>query len=187
MAGVIMVNGSPNAASRLNGIVSHVRRRLALGGHAADEIRVADLPAQDLVLGRSDNPEIREAVGRVERADAVIFASPVYKASYTGLLKLFLDVLPQHILADKWVAPVFMGGTIAHLLAVEFAFKPVAAALGARRFAPSVYAVDVQVTRAERNGDVQFDLDDELKKRLDAMLDELVRELEAPVPSRSRA
>lgn len=186
LASVVIVNGSPNAASRLTGIVNHVQRQLALGGHAADEIRVADLPARDLVFGRFDKLEIKEAVGRVERADAVIFASPVYKASYTGLLKLFLDVLPQHILADKWVAPVFIGGTIAHLLAVEFAFKPVAAALGARRFAPSVYAVDVQVTRSERNGDVQFELDDELKTRLDAMLFELEKELEVLAHARSR-
>jgi FMN reductase len=185
LAGVVIVNGSPNAASRLNGLVNHVQRRLALGGHAVEEIRVAELPAEDLVFGRSDHPDIREAVGMVERAKAVVFASPVYKASYTGLLKLFLDVLPQRILDDKWVAPVFIGGTIAHLLSVEFAFKPVAAALGARRFAPAVYAVDGQVTRTEENGDVRFELDDELQARLDAMLDELGKELEVPAHARS--
>jgi len=177
MADIVLVNGSPNAASRLTGIVDHVRRRLEVNGHAADVIQVADLPVLDLAFGRSDRPEIREAVARVERADAVVFASPVYKASYTGLLKLFLDVLPQQILADKWVAPVFIGGTIAHLLTLEFAFKPVTAALGARRFAPAVYAVDQQVMRSERNGGVHYELDRELKTRLDGMIFELEKEL----------
>jgi len=177
MADIVLVNGSPNPASRLSGIINHVRRRLDLSGHAADVIQVADLPIHDLAFGRSDKPEIREAVAKVERADAVVFASPVYKASYTGLLKLFLDVLPQQVLADKWVAPVFIGGTIAHLLTLEFAFKPVAAALGARRFAPAVYAVDQQVIRSERNGDVHFELDKELRTRLDAMIFELEKEL----------
>jgi FMN reductase len=187
LAYVVIVNGSPNAASRLNGIVNHIERHLSQGGNAAEEIRVADLPAQDLVFGRYDKPEIKEAVGKVERADAVVFASPVYKASYTGLLKLFLDVLPQHVLNDKWVAPVFIGGTIAHLLSVEFAFKPVAAALGARRFVPAVYAVDLQVTRAERNGGAGFELDAELKTRLEAMLFELEKELEVRDHAQSRA
>src|SRR5690606_24241729 len=103
--------------------------------------------------------------------------SPVYKASYTGLLKLFLDVLPQHVLNDKWVAPVFIGGTIAHLLSVEFAFKPVAAALGARRFAPAVYAVDLQVTRAERNGGAGFGPEEEPQARAEARLFEAGMEL----------
>jgi len=187
MADIVLVNGSPNAASRLTGIVDHVRRRLEVNGHAADVIQVADLPVLDLAFGRSDRPEIREAVARVERADAVVFASPVYKASYTGLLKLFLDVLPQQILADKWVAPVFIGGTIAHLLTLEFAFKPVAAALGARRFAPAVYAVDQQVMRSERNGEMHYELDKELKTRLDAMIVELEKELGVKGRARSGA
>lgn len=179
MANVVIVNGSPNAASRLTGMLNHAEQLLARHGIQVEAIHVAELPANDLVFGRYDKREIKAAIARVEHADAVLFASPVYKASYTGLLKLFIDLLPRDILADKWVAPVFIGGTIAHLLSVDFAFKPVAAAIGARRFAPVVYAVDAQVTRTEQNGELHFELDAELKERLEAAIGQLARELGA--------
>jgi FMN reductase len=181
MAKVVIVNGSPNAASRLTGILNHAEQLLAKSGIQVEAIHVADLPANDLVFGRYDKKEIKEAIARVGSADAVLFASPVYKASYTGLLKLFIDLLPRDVLADKWVAPVFIGGTIAHLLSVDFGFKPVAAAIGARRFAPVVYAVDTQVTRTEKNGELHYELDAELKERLEAAIRQLAAELGAAV------
>jgi len=52
---------------------------------------------------------------------------------------------------------------------------------------PAVYAVDLQVTRAERNGGAGFELDAELKTRLEAMLFELEKELEVRDHAQSRA
>lgn len=177
MSNVVIVNGSPNPASRLTGIVQHVEQHLRKKGVFGGLIHVSELPADDLLFGRYDSPAVQRAVSRIESADAVVFASPVYKASYSGLLKTFLDLLPQQSLAGKWVAPVFIGGTISHLLTVEYAFKPVAAALGARKFTPIVYAVDTQVTRTGENGDTVYVLQEELKGRLDQMILELYRDL----------
>jgi FMN reductase len=55
----------------------------------------------------------------------------VYKAAYTGLLKAFLDLLPQYALAGKTVLPLVTGGTSAHVLAVDYALRPVLASMGA--------------------------------------------------------
>ncbi|AGA58561.1 FMN reductase, SsuE family [Thermobacillus composti KWC4] len=165
---VLILSGSPNPQSRLAGIISHLETTLAARGVDVDHLAAASLPAEDLIFGRFDSPAVQEANARVARADAVIVASPVYKASYTGLLKTFLDLLPQKGLEGKTVLPVMIGGTIAHLLAIEFALKPVLSALGARRFAGEVYALDTQVERKETPGGVIYELQDELRERLDA-------------------
>ena len=78
----------------------------------------------------------------VAEADGVIVATPIYKASYTGVIKALLDVLPQHGLRGKAVLPLATGGTLAHLLAVDYALRPVLAALGARHVVSGTFLLD---------------------------------------------
>lgn len=59
-------------------------------------------------------------------------AIPIYKAAYSGLLKTFLDLLPQHAFAGKPVLPLATGGSPAHVLALDYALRPVLTALGAQ-------------------------------------------------------
>lgn len=56
---------------------------------------MAELPAEDLIHTKFESEAIVKANGLVAEADAVIVVSPVYKASYTGVLKTFLDLVPQ--------------------------------------------------------------------------------------------
>jgi FMN reductase len=107
----------------------------------------------------------------VEKADAIIVASPVYKASYTGVLKTYLDLLPQKGLAQKIILPLFIGGSIAHLLTIDYALKPVLSVLGARTILAGVYVVDSLVKRNEQG---QVELATEVKQRLDDSLQELL-------------
>ena len=90
-----------------------------------------------------------EAVASVHAADVVVVATPIYKAAYSGLLKTFLDLLPQDALRGKTVLPLATGGSAAHLLALDYALKPVLAALGARDILDGVFATDAQLVRAE--------------------------------------
>ncbi len=62
---------------------------------------------------------------------AVVVATPIYKAAYTGGLKALFDILPQSALRGKTVLPLATGGSPAHLLAIDYALKPVLSALGA--------------------------------------------------------
>lgn len=177
MPKAVIINGSPNPASRLTGIIQYLERELIRRERYGGLVSVAGLPAEDLILGRYDSPDIVQAHALVESAETVIVASPVYKASYTGVLKTYLDLLPQKGLAGKTVLPIFIGGSLAHLLTIDYAFKPVAAALGARHFASSVYVVDTWITRIEKDGAAVFELHDELKRRLDETLEELESDL----------
>ncbi|WP_276355075.1 NADPH-dependent FMN reductase [Cohnella caldifontis] len=174
MSKIVVIAGSPNPASRLNGLIGSAVRRWQQAGIETGTIQVAELPAEALLSARYAESAIAEAVSAVEQADGVVIAGPVYKAAYSGLLKSFLDLLPQTGLAGKIALPLFIGGTIAHLLSVEYALKPVISALGGRHVLGGVYAVDQWVNRLEDGG---FALSEELQGRLDRAADELAEEL----------
>ncbi|WP_308638719.1 NADPH-dependent FMN reductase [Paenibacillus silvisoli] len=167
MPKVVILSGSPNPVSRLNGMTDYAEEKLRALGWEVKSLHAASLPAEDLVLARWDSPAIKEANQLIEGADAVIVASPVYKASFTGVLKTYLDLLPQTGLEGKVVLPLFIGGTIAHLLTIDYALKPVLSALYARHVSAGVYAVDAQIQKTPEGG---LQLEEELVRRLDAAI-----------------
>lgn len=81
----------------------------------------------------------QKAIGRVRRAACVIIASPVYRASYTGILKNFLDVLPLEALQGKPVGIVAMGGSNHHYLGVDWQLRCTLSWFGAVVAPTSVY------------------------------------------------
>jgi len=174
MSGIVIISGSPTPGSRLNGIIEHVEKNWVGKGIEVGHIRVADLPAEALLHANFKNESILAALARVEAASGVVIASPVYKASYTGILKAFLDLLPQTGLKGKVTLPLFIGGTIAHLLSLDYALKPVLSVLGSRNILGGVFAIDQWVQRLEGGG---YELSEELRERLDRSAEELAEEI----------
>jgi FMN reductase len=74
-----------------------------------------------------------------------VFASPTYKASYTGLLKAFLDRYGSNGLAGVVAVPVMTGGWPGHLLAVEVHLRPVLVELGATVPARGLYVTEPEL------------------------------------------
>lgn len=87
--------------------------------------------------------------------------------AYSGVLKVFLDLLPADALCGKTVLPLATGGSPAHLLALDYALKPVLSALGARDILGGVFAADAQLAPHESGGYVP---DAALVERLDRAL-----------------
>ncbi|MFC5469841.1 NADPH-dependent FMN reductase [Cohnella suwonensis] len=175
MSRIVIIHGSPTPGSRLNGIVGYVESKWKEKGIEIDHVHVAELPAEALLHANFKDESIIAAVGKVEAASGVVIASPVYKASFTGILKAFLDLLPQKGLQDKAALPLFIGGTISHLLILDYAIKPVLSVLGSRNIHGGVYAIDQWVQRLEGGG---FELSEELRERLTNAADEFAEELE---------
>lgn len=173
MAQVLAIAGSPAHPSRSYAILEQAQSRLAAQQISTEILAVRDLPAEALLFAQFDHPAIQSAKALVESAEALIIATPVYKASYTGVLKSFLDLLPQTGLASKTILPIATGGTIAHLLTIDYAIKPVLSALGARDILSGIYIVDQQVQI--QNGSVH--LDAEIEQRLETSLQDLVKTL----------
>ena len=114
---ILLLAGSPSTPSRSTRLLHHVGERLALLGHRYVKLHVRDLPAQALVHADFNDEVLRVAREQVAQADAVVIATPVYKAAYSGILKAFLDLLPQDGLRGKLVLPLATGGSQSHMLA----------------------------------------------------------------------
>jgi len=130
MSFVVTIAGSPSAASSSQALLRHVVRRLEVAGHEVRGVVPRELPADALLAGDLSNRAIAEAVALVAAADAVIVSTPVFQAAYSGLLKVFLDVLPQFGFAGKPVLPLVTGGSPAHVLTLDYALRPVLQAMG---------------------------------------------------------
>jgi FMN reductase len=124
---VAVVVGNPKPRSRTYQAAHIVAERLS--GRPADlDIDLTDVGAA--LLDWSD-PGVASLVAAVQASDLVVVASPTYKASYTGLLKLFLDRFAGGSLAGVTAVPLMLGGHWKHALAADMLLKPVLVELGA--------------------------------------------------------
>lgn len=168
---IVSLSGSPSPRSRSAWLLQLAQARLQSAAHEQHAIVVRELPAHALVAADTADRSVRDAIARVAAADLLIVATPIYKAAYSGLLKLFLDLLPQDALRGKAVLPIATGGSLAHLLAMDYALKPVLSALGARDILDGVFATDAQL-RVHASGG--YAPDEALVERLNRALQPLV-------------
>ena len=78
----------------------------------------------------------------MKNAHGIIVATPIYKASFSGLLKAALDILPQYAFVGKVILPLGTGGSLAHMLALDYALRPVLQSMGARHIVQSHFVLD---------------------------------------------
>ncbi|MHB1139405.1 MAG: NADPH-dependent FMN reductase, partial [Microthrixaceae bacterium] len=113
---VVVVVGNPQPASRTAAAALAVGTRVAeLTGGTVDLIELAEHGPALLSWGDPTVEELRAAVGA---ARALVVSSPTYKASYTGLTKLFLDRFDAGELGGTPTVAMMTGGSPAHALTV---------------------------------------------------------------------
>ncbi len=172
MGKVVIINGGNQKKSRLTALQYKVEEFLTAKDLSFETIYVHELPADDLITANFLSEAIINANRQVEAADIVVILTPIYKGSFSGILKTYLDVLPQKALERKTIIPIAIGGSIGHLLSIEYALKPVLSILGATEILNTVYVVDQQVDRLE-NG--EYAIEKEAEDRLLQTLEELER------------
>jgi FMN reductase len=160
---VLLIAASPSSRSRSGALLGAAAERLQHLGLPTQTLRLRDLPAQALLHADLRDPQLQQALRAVAQARVVVLATPIYKAAYSGLLKVFLDLLPQDGLTDKTVWSLASGGSLAHLLALDYALLPVLATLGARSQIDPVYATDAQLGTG---ADGEYRIGDEISRRL---------------------
>lgn len=121
-----------------------VVRRLAEDGVEA-RVEVVELRehAHDLannLLTHFPGGDLRAVLDTVVNADGVIAVTPIFTASYSGLFKMFFDVLDKDALAGKPVLMGATGGTARHSLALEHAVRPMFAYLHSLVVPTAVFA-----------------------------------------------
>jgi FMN reductase len=149
---IAVVSGSPAPASRSLALARHVGTELSARGFGVETLDVRDLPPAGLLGLCLDAPAIRAALDLVARADGLVLVTPVFKAAYSGALKIFLDALPQSALAGKVVLPIAIGGTLAHLLAIDYALRPVLASMGSPHVVGALFLLDSWLPRTDAGG-----------------------------------
>ncbi|MFI9645091.1 NADPH-dependent FMN reductase [Streptomyces sp. NPDC052040] len=152
MAVVLSVSGSPSVHSRTTGLLRHADVMLSARGHTVLPLDVRTLCPDSLLGTVPDHPELARVAGLFEMADGVVIASPVHNAAYSGLLKCLLDRLPQRALAGKTVLPLATGGSTAHVLAIDYALRPVLSSMGAFHVVQGWFVLDRCITFADRAG-----------------------------------
>jgi FMN reductase len=132
------VVGNPKPASRTWAAAEQLLR--GLDAEPAVGLDLADV-ATELLAQSSER--LDDAVREVRQLDLLVVASPTYKATFTGLLKLFLERFDAHTGLSGVVAiPLMLGGSDHHFLAPELHLKPVLVELGAICPTEALYLLD---------------------------------------------
>jgi FMN reductase len=134
----VVVVGNPKIGSRTRQAADLVVERLT-GTPPAAAIEVAELGAALLQWG---DPTVAAAKEVVRSADLVVFASPTFKATYSGLLKLFLDQFAAGELGGLPAVALMLGASPHHALAGEHALKPLLSEIGCSCPAPALFLLE---------------------------------------------
>jgi FMN reductase len=141
---ITSLTGNPRPDSRTHGLARTLTGEIGrvLGATPVTEVDLA--PFGPRVLDPSD-AVVTAAVEKVLAADLLVVASPTYKATYSGLLKAFLDRLGTGSLAGAAAVPVLLGGAQNHRLAVDVHFAPLLLELGAAVPVRGLFVLEAEV------------------------------------------
>ena len=142
-ARVAVVVGNPKPRSRT------YESALSLADRLGGADLVVDLADHASDLFDWSAPRVTELVEEVASSLVVVVASPTYKATYTGLLKAFLDRFPHQGLGGVTAIPLMLGASPVHSLATEHALRPLLVELGASVPTRGLYVLDSEHDRPE--------------------------------------
>jgi FMN reductase len=147
-AAVVGLVGNPKPRSRTYQMVTAVAEAFATcsGGRVEALIDLVEWKPWLFDLGA---PKLQSPLEQVLRADVLVVGSPVYKATYTGLLKAFCDHVAHGELGGTLALPTMMGGYYQHALAVDLQLRPLLVELGATCATPGLYVLESQVDELE--------------------------------------
>jgi FMN reductase len=159
---ITAVVGNPKAGSRTLGAAAGLADALAgaiWGGQSSADpagnddvtnevIDLADI-ADGLLAPWLLSPAATAATSNARSSDVLVLATPTYKASYTGLLKLFLDVFPAGSLSRTVVVPLIVSAGPAHRHLADIQLRPVLSELGAVIPAPSLLVQESELPQLD--------------------------------------
>ena len=138
---VRVIIGNPNPGGRTTRVGQAVGRAVA-AARGDGEVITHELASVAAHLFEWGNADVAKLTAEVASADVNIFACPTYKATYTGLLKAFLDNFGQDGLAGTLAVPVMIGAAPNHALAPEVHLRPLLVELGASVPSRGLYVLD---------------------------------------------
>ena len=146
----VVVAGNPKPQSRTLAAARQAAAAITGAAGLAGGYQVADLSGLGPRLLRPEpSPAVEDALEQVTGADVVLVASPTYKGTYTGLLKVFLDRLPHRALDGVTALPLLVMGAPQHALAVDVYLRPLLLELGATVPVPGLALLESELANPE--------------------------------------
>ena len=130
MSQIVVLSGNPRPGSRTSVLATAVGQALAAAGQGSAPvvIEVGEIGAGLLTPG---DEATAAALQALRDAALLVVATPTYKGSYTGVLKVLLDQLPAQALAGKRAVPVVTAGVAQQAAAAEALLRQLLTELGA--------------------------------------------------------
>ena len=137
--------GQPSSTRLLGDLLATATTDALLEGGMEAQVEVIELRelAHDLtntLLAGFPTGGVRPALETLAGADAVVAVTPVYQGSYSGLFKIFFDIVERDVLRGTPVVLAATGGTARHSLVLEYALRPLFTHLGATTVGTGVFA-----------------------------------------------
>lgn len=136
---VVVLVGNPRLPSRTSIVADWLA--LELGAEQPQRIELAGFGAR--VFDR-DDADVAVALQQVATTDLLVVASPTYKGTFTGLLKVFLDQLPSASGISGVAVPLMLAAAQHHLGAADTHLRPVLLELGAIVPVPGLGVLDAR-------------------------------------------
>ncbi len=129
---VVVLTASPSPTSRSTFVARLVAAHVERNGLSARYFAPGDFDATDLIAGRATDAVAARFLDAVARAEAIVLATPVYKATYSGALKSVVDLIPPEALVGKSGLGVATTRLPAHRGEVDRAYQSLFAFFRAR-------------------------------------------------------
>lgn len=142
--------GNPKPKSRTRVLAERLGNEIiiAVGQPGLDSVRVFELSDLAAEMFNFSSDTLNEVIQEVCCTSLIVVASPIYKGSYTGLLKAFFDRFSPNNLLGKVVIPVMLGASLAHAQAVQYHLQPLLMELGAIVPVRGLYVLEDQLDRS---------------------------------------
>lgn len=141
-----LVVGNPRPGSRTLAVGTEVARQIAGAVDGKPGVAV-DLATHGPAVLDPEAAGVRADLDALQRVDILVVASPTYKATYTGLLKAFLDRYGPPALTGVVAVPVMVGGAADHAMAPEVHLRPLLVELGATVPTRGLFVVEDELDR----------------------------------------
>ena len=142
---IVLIAGSPSGSSRSSRVLAELAERWQRLGLSTRQFGVHDFGAEDLLLARTEAPELALLLEAVRSAKALVLATPVYKAVYSGVLKTIVDLLPPEALTGKVALGVATAKLENHAPSVSSAYAELFRFFRGSLALPTLYLRDDQL------------------------------------------
>ena len=169
----VFISGSPQPTSRSARVAQAIAERLDAGELRVRRFGLSDFESSDLVYARADGRVPQHYLDVVKSSSALILSTPVYKATYSGGLKLLLDIIPPDALRGKTVLAVASARIGRHFQSVQRAFDDLYRFFDVGFVIPPVFVLDEQVQVSEHGLTCDANVEAAIERAATALLSAL--------------